>query len=99
MLARCASAVQWDSGTRVSAADKVWRAERGSSVVEVVVVVVGVYGGRSMFVVKKVLLRVKNSSGVVKDLASARRRSATSQDKERPWRIWFLSNRVSRSNN
>lgn len=77
--------VQCAGGTRVRAAAAVWSACIGtvgaSAEVEEVV---DVYGARSSCVVKKVELRLVNSSAVVYVLASARRRGAIYSDSVRP---------------
>lgn len=76
MFARWVSIVQWDSGTRDRAAAAVWRVGSGISTCSVDVGLglgllvrgdedVGMYSGREIWVVKKVELRVTNSSAVV----------------------------------
>ena len=77
MFARWVSIVQWESGTRDRAAAAVWRAESGTCAwsgdeeeeeeeeEEEAGLLVGMYSGREIRVVKKVELRSMNSSAVV----------------------------------
>ena len=71
MFARWVSIVQWESGTRDRAAAAVWRAESGTCAwsgddeEDEAGLLLGMYSGREIRVVKKVELRSMNSSAVV----------------------------------